>query len=94
MTLPARLGAHRRSVLLLGPRKRLSSRLLSLYHSGPIAPLRRFSVASISIKLPPDSTVEDPIERLYFLAKVERGAAQADAGETLSHVAARKRLLK
>jgi predicted transcriptional regulator len=45
-------------------------------------------------KLPPDATVEDAIERLCFLAKVERGAAQADAGETLPHEAVRKRLLK
>lgn len=69
----------------------------------PIAPYRRSRVVSISIKqkvldavqqLPPDATVEDAIERLYFLAKVERGVAQADAGETLPHEAARKRLLK
>lgn len=45
-------------------------------------------------QLPPDATVEDAIARLYFLAKVERGIAQADAGETLTHEAARKRLLK
>ena len=59
-------------------------------------------MASISIKqkvleavqrLSPDATVEDAIECLYFLAKVERGVAQADAGETLPHEAARKRLL-
>ena len=60
-------------------------------------------MASISIKqkvldvvqqLPADATVEDAIERLYFLAKVERGVAQADAGETVPHEAVRKRLLK
>lgn len=45
-------------------------------------------------RLPPDATVEDAIERLYFLANVERAVAQADAGETLPHEAARKRLLK
>ncbi len=33
-------------------------------------------------QLPPDATVEDAIERLLFLAKVERGLAQADAGQT------------
>lgn len=43
-------------------------------------------------RLPPDVTVEDAIERLYFLAKVERGVAQADSGETLRHEAVRKRL--
>jgi predicted transcriptional regulator len=32
------------------------------------------------------------MERLYFLAKVEEGLRQAEAGETLSHEEARKRL--
>ena len=45
-------------------------------------------------ELPDDASVEDAIERLYFLAKVERGVARADAGETLPHEAARKRLLR
>ena len=35
--------------------------------------------------LPPDATVEDVMERLYFLAEVERGLAEADAGETVPH---------
>jgi len=60
-------------------------------------------VASVSIKqkvleavqqLPPDATIEDTMEHLYFLAKLERGVAQADAGETLPHEVARKLLLK
>ncbi len=43
-------------------------------------------------KLPSDATVEDAMDRLYFLAKIERGLAQADAGETLSHDEVRTRL--
>ncbi len=35
--------------------------------------------------LPADATLEDAMERLYFLYKVERGLAEADAGETLTH---------
>jgi hypothetical protein len=35
--------------------------------------------------LPEDVTFEDVIERVVFLAKVERGLAQADVGETVSH---------
>jgi len=35
--------------------------------------------------LPDDATLEDAMERLYFLAKIERGLAQSDAGETISH---------
>ena len=45
-------------------------------------------------QLPPDATFEDAIERLVFLAKVERGVAQADAGETIPHEAARKHLFR
>ena len=43
--------------------------------------------------LPDDATVEDAMERLYFLAKVEKGLRQADAGETMSNEEARKRIL-
>jgi predicted transcriptional regulator len=43
-------------------------------------------------RLPPDATVEDAMERLLLLAKIERGLAQADAGETISHEEVRKRL--
>jgi predicted transcriptional regulator len=35
--------------------------------------------------LPDDATLEDAMERLYFLAKIERGLAQSEAGETISH---------
>lgn len=34
--------------------------------------------------LPEDATLEDAMERLYFLAKVERGLAESE-GETISH---------
>ncbi len=45
-------------------------------------------------KLPEDATFEDAIERLYFLAKVERGLAQADGGETVPHTEAKDRLTR
>jgi len=35
--------------------------------------------------LPSDATIEDAMERLYFLAKIERGLAQSRSGQTLSH---------
>jgi predicted transcriptional regulator len=44
-------------------------------------------------ELPSDATVEDAIERLYFLAKVQEGLQQAAAGQTMSHEEAEKRLL-
>ncbi len=44
--------------------------------------------------LPDDVTIEQAMERLYFLAKLERGLAQADAGEMIQHDEVRRRLLK
>lgn len=43
--------------------------------------------------LPSDATVEDAIERLYFLAKIQEGLRQAMAGQTSPHEEAKKRLL-
>ena len=42
--------------------------------------------------LPEDATVEDAMERSYFLAKVEEGMRQADADQTVSHDEARRRI--
>jgi hypothetical protein len=41
--------------------------------------------------LPPDATVEDAIERLVFMAKVEEGLAQLDAGQGIPHEEAKRR---
>jgi predicted transcriptional regulator len=43
-------------------------------------------------ELPADATIEDAMERLLFLAKVERGLKQADAGETISHMEVKERM--
>lgn len=43
-------------------------------------------------ELPDDATVEDAMERLYFLAKVERGFEQSE-GETISHEEIKARFL-
>ncbi len=43
--------------------------------------------------LPEDTTVEEAMERLYFLAKIEEGLRQADAGQTVSHEEAKQRIL-
>ncbi|MFO7768066.1 MAG: hypothetical protein R6W82_03795 [bacterium] len=45
-------------------------------------------------KLPPDASVEDAMERLYLLAKIERGIEQADSGSMMSHEEVRRRLGK
>jgi len=44
--------------------------------------------------LPADATVEDAIERLYLLYKVERGIAQADTGQKVSQEEARRRMAR
>jgi len=44
--------------------------------------------------LPDTATFEDAIERLCFLAKIEEGIRQSDAGETVSHAEAVRQLLK
>jgi len=41
--------------------------------------------------LPEDATVEQAIERLYFLAKVEKGLAQLDNGEGVAHDEVKRR---
>jgi predicted transcriptional regulator len=43
--------------------------------------------------LPDDATVEDAMERLYFLAKIDEGLRQAEAGETVTHEEAKRRIL-
>ena len=41
--------------------------------------------------LPESATVEDAIEHLYFLARVERGLEQSAAGDTIAHEDIKKR---
>jgi predicted transcriptional regulator len=43
-------------------------------------------------ELPANAPIEDAMERLLFLAKIERGLKQADAGETISHVEVKERM--
>jgi predicted transcriptional regulator len=44
--------------------------------------------------LPDDASVEDAINRLLLLAKVERGLQQVDAGQTISHEELKARFAK
>jgi predicted transcriptional regulator len=44
--------------------------------------------------LPPDATVEDAVERLYLLDKIERGLAEVEAGKTVSQDEARRRMAR
>ncbi len=44
-------------------------------------------------QLPEDATVEEAMEQLYFLAKIERGVEQADAGRTIPHTEVKRRFI-
>ena len=44
-------------------------------------------------ELPDDATVEDAMERLYVLAKIQKGLDQVEAGQTVSHEEAKRRIL-
>lgn len=43
-------------------------------------------------ELPADATVDDAIERLVFLAKIEAGLAELDRGEGFPHEEVKRRL--
>ncbi len=42
--------------------------------------------------LPPDISYEDAIERIVFLAKIEEGLAELDAGQGVPHEDVKRRL--
>jgi len=42
--------------------------------------------------LPPDATFEEAIERLVFLAKIDAGLAELDAGKGVPHDEVKRRL--
>lgn len=43
--------------------------------------------------LPEDATIDDAIERLCLIAKIEEGPRQADAGQLTDHEEVKKRFL-
>lgn len=43
-------------------------------------------------ELPEDASVDDAIERLVFLAKIEEGLAQLDRGDGIAHEEVKRRL--
>ena len=45
-------------------------------------------------ELPAEANVEDAIERLYLLYKIDKGIKQADAGELVTQDEARRRMAK
>ena len=49
--------------------------------TAPVKQLLRDAVEQV----PDDATIEDVMERLYFLAKVAHGLEAADRGEVIDH---------
>ena len=56
------------------------------------APITRDRMVEVIRELPAHSTVDDAIERLVLLAKIEIGLAQLDRGEGIFHDEAKRRL--
>ena len=44
--------------------------------------------------LPDDASIEDAMERLLLLAKIDKGLEQADAGQTIPHSQVKERMAK
>ena len=45
-------------------------------------------------ELPPDASIEDAMEKLYLLYKINRGIKQADSDKKVSQKEAKKRMEK
>jgi predicted transcriptional regulator len=58
-----------------------------------MTPTTRERVLEVIKNLPADTSVEEAMERLYFLAGIEEGLRQVEQGEVLSHEDAKRRLL-
>jgi predicted transcriptional regulator len=48
-------------------------------------PTTKDQVHQVADQLPPSATLEDAIERLVFLAKIDRGLAESAAGRLTPH---------
>ena len=44
-------------------------------------------------RLPEDATLEDVIERLRVIVKIERGLREIEAGQTIDHEEVKRRIL-
>jgi len=58
-----------------------------------MTPTTRERVMEVIKNLPAETSVEEAMERLYFLADIEEGLRQVEQGQVISHEEAKKRLL-
>ncbi|MBV9670981.1 MAG: hypothetical protein JOZ43_08510 [Acidobacteriales bacterium] len=54
-------------------------------------PFTRDRIVEALQAMQPDATIDDAIERLVFLAKIETGLAELDRSEGVSHEEAKRR---
>jgi hypothetical protein len=54
-------------------------------------PFTRDRIIEALQEMPPNATIDDAIERLVFLAKIETGLAELDRSEGVSHDEAKHR---
>ena len=59
-----------------------------------MTPTTRDQVLEVIKGLPAETSVEEAMERLYFLAEIEAGLRQVELGQVVSHEEAKRRLLK
>lgn len=50
-------------------------------------------VVEVIQQLPEDATVEDAIERLCFIVKVQKGLDELDGGQAIAHDEAKRRIV-
>ena len=58
-----------------------------------MTPTTRDQVLEVIRTLPQETSVEEAMERLYFLANIEAGLRQVEDGQVLSHKDVKRRLL-
>jgi hypothetical protein len=73
----------------------IHQRLQRFWHNERMTmPTTRDAILEALKQLPPDATLDDAMERLYFLSKLERGLAQSEARDLIPHEEVAKRFLK
>ena len=50
-----------------------------------MTPTTKDRIRALADQLPAEATMKDAIEQLIFLAKIDRGLAEADAGKLVDH---------
>ena len=58
----------------------------------PIIANEKQNILEAVKNLPEETSIEEAMERLFLLAKIEKGCKQADSGETYSHSEVKKRM--